>query len=81
MLVPYVTITNIALYESDEKLAEIRLFNKNTLKKQRFFDSVWDTHLKMYNSQAQGVVCKVIGMIFRCIKNYICNSYIGDQHI
>ena len=33
MLVPYVNITNIALYESDEKFAEIRLFNKNTLKR------------------------------------------------
>ena len=32
MLVPYVTITKIALYESDEKFAEIRLFNKNNLK-------------------------------------------------
>ena len=33
MLVPYVTITYITLYESYEKFAEIRLFNKNTLKK------------------------------------------------
>ena len=33
LLVPYVTITNIALYESDEKFADIQLFNKNTLKK------------------------------------------------
>ena len=42
MLVPYVTITNIALYESDEKFADIQLFNKNTLKKLRLFDSVRD---------------------------------------
>ena len=33
LLVPYVTIKNIALYESDEKFADIQLFNKNTLKK------------------------------------------------
>ena len=33
LLVPYVAITNIALYESDEKFADIQLFNKNTLKK------------------------------------------------
>ena len=36
MLVPYVTITNIDLYESDEKFADIQLFNKNTLKKFNF---------------------------------------------
>ena len=27
----FVTITNIALYKSDEKFAEIRLFNKSVL--------------------------------------------------
>ena len=32
---PLWTITNIVLYESDEKFAEIWLFNKNTLKKEK----------------------------------------------
>ena len=37
ILVPYVTITNIVLYESDEKFAEIQLFNNKYIEKIKTF--------------------------------------------
>ena len=69
MLVPYVTITNIALYESDEKFADIWLFIKNTLKNWRLFDSVRDNLWRCTIVMDKRGVCKVTGTIFLCCEN------------
>ena len=69
MLVTYVTITNIVLYKSDEKFAEIWLFNKNTLKKCWFFGSWRDNLWRCAIVMAKRCVFNITGMDFRCHEN------------
>ena len=74
MLVPYLTITNIALYESDEKFADIWLLIKNTLKNWRLFDSVRDNLWRCAIVRAKRGVYKVTGMIIAAIKMQIISE-------
>ena len=80
MLVPYVTITNIVLYESDEKFADIWLFNQNTLNKHWLFGSWRDNLWKCAIVMAKRGVCKVTGMDFHCRENENIFDHWGRQN-